>query len=69
MLLLLCVLAITRALTSYVCEVFVESICNVFRFCDFLFIIPDDMAFLLHPVDTFHTDAPTVAVDLWYSLR
>ena len=27
------------------------------------------MAFLLHPVGTFHADAPTVAVDFWCSLR
>ena len=41
-LLLSCVLAVTSVLTGYVCEIFVESICNVFRFCDFLFTIPDD---------------------------
>ena len=28
--------AVTSVLTGYVCEVFVEKICNVFRFCDFL---------------------------------
>ena len=28
--------------TGYVCEVFAESVCNVFRFCDFMFTIPDD---------------------------
>ena len=42
MLLLSCVLAVTSVLTGYVCEVFVENICNVFRFCDFLFSIADD---------------------------
>ena len=42
MLLLSCVLAVTSVLTGYVCEVFVESICNVFRICDFLFTIPHD---------------------------
>ena len=41
-LLLSCVLAVTSVFTGYVCEVFVESISNVFRFCDFLFSIPDD---------------------------
>ena len=42
MLLISCVLAVTSVLTGYVCEVFLESICNVFNFCDFLFTIPDD---------------------------
>ena len=42
MLLLSCVLAVTSVLTDYVCAVFVESISNVFRFCDLLFNIPDD---------------------------
>ena len=37
-----CVLAVTSVLTGYVCEVSVESICNVFRFCDFLLTVPDD---------------------------
>ena len=41
MLFLSCVLAVTSVLTGYVCEVFVESICNVIRLCDFLFTIRD----------------------------
>ena len=36
MLLLSYVLAATSVLTGYVCEVFVDSICNMFRFCDSL---------------------------------
>ena len=66
--LLLYVLAVIGALTGYVFEVFVESVCNVFRFSDFLFNILDD-GVLLHPVDIFHADAPTVAVTFWCSLR
>ena len=37
-----CVLAVTSVLIGYVCEVFIESICNIFRFYDFLFTIPVD---------------------------
>ena len=42
-----CVLAVTGVLTGYVCELFVESICNVFRFCDFLFTNPDEHGVLV----------------------